>query len=178
MDLNEQLEGIVRDRGASKAGLEAGAQALAQGVSEALKVKLEEVAILVLTSTEQSLKFIWPPALSQGNAVFPVNHKNAVASGVLATMKGKVDNRLSESKHLKFYESVKGMESSGLPIQKMVALPMVAGERTVGVLEVSRKGRTPEEAGPNFTSQDAQFLVGLCRTCVPLLAQLIPKPFF
>jgi hypothetical protein len=178
MDVKEQLEKIARDRGASEAGLEAGAKAFALGICEALQVKPEEVAILLLTSTEQSLKFVWPPALSHGNAVFPANHKNAVASGVLATMRGKVDNRLAESKHLKFYENIRGMECSGLPIQKMVALPMVAGERAVGVLEVSRKGKTPEESGPNFTSQDAQLLVGLCKACVPLLAQLIPKPFF
>ena len=178
MDAKELLEAVIREKGASQAGLESGAKVLAQAISEALGVKPEEVAILVLTSTEQSLKFVWPRALSQGSGVFPANHKSAVASGVLATMKGRVDNRLAESKHLKFYESVKWMECSGLPIQKMVALPMVAGERAVGVLEVSRKGRTPEEAGPNFTSQDAQVLVGLCTTCAPLLAQLIPKPFF
>jgi hypothetical protein len=69
------------------------------------------------------------------------------------------------------------MQTSKLPIQKMVALPLFSGDKKLGVVEVSRKGKTPEEAGPNFTPEDAQALVVLCKEASPLMAQLIPEPF-
>lgn len=177
MGMTEKIQAILASKGASKETLRDGAGVLAEAIADALLVKKEEVAILVLTTSGQTLRFMWPPALYESLAAFPANHKNAIASHVLSTMKGKVDNKLSESKHLRFYENVKGMETSKLPIQKMVALPLVAGSRTLGVVEVSRKGRTPEDAGANFSPEDAQRLVALCKEAAPLLAQLVPAPF-
>ena len=177
MDVKGQLQAIVKTKGATKDGLKEGAKVLAEAISEQLKVKPEEVAIMLLNATGQTLVFVWPPPLFTGGAAFPANHKTAIASGVLATLKGKVDNKISESKHLKFYESVMGMQTSKLPIQKMVALPLFSGDKKLGVVEVSRKGKTPEEAGPNFTPEDAQALVVLCREASPLIGQLIPEMF-
>lgn len=84
---------------------------------------------------------------------------------------------MSESKHLRFYENVKGLETSGLPIQKMLALPLVSGTTPIGVVEVSRKGKSPSESGPNFTPQDAQTVVGICKLAAPILSKLVPDPF-
>jgi hypothetical protein len=177
MDLKAELQQIVDTKGASVTGLEDGARLMAQAISEALKAKSDEVAIILLTSTRESLKFVWPPALFESLSAFPANHKFAFASGILASLKGKVDNKIAESKHLKFFENVKGMETSGLPIQKMVALPIMNGTTPLGVVEVSRKGKNFQEAGPNFTPQDAQDLVAICKTCAPFLAKLVPDPF-
>ena len=177
MALKERLQEIQGSKGATKAGLDEGARAVADAVAEKIKVKPDEVAILVLTSTGKTLKFIWPPALAHSNSVLPADHKNAVASTVLSTKKGKVDNKISESRHLKFFENVKGMETSGTPIQKMVALPLVNGPTPLGVLEVSRKGKTPDAAGADFTPDDAQALVVIARDAAPLLAKLVPDPF-
>ncbi len=176
MGVGERIQSILTAKGASKASLRDGSGALAEAIADALEVKKEEVAVLILTTTGQTLRFVWPPALSESQAAFPANHKSAIASQVLATMKGKVDNKLAESKHLRFYENVKGMETTKVPIQKMVALPLVAGTRTLGVVEVSRKGRTPEDAGPNFSPEDAQKLVALVKEAAPLLAKLVPEP--
>jgi len=177
MDVKAELQQLVSSKGASKAGLEEGAKIMATAIAEGLKTKPDEVAILLLTSTRESLKFVWPPALFQSLSAFPANHKFAFASSILATLKGKVDNKIAESKHLKFFENVKGMETSGMPIQKMVALPIMNGPTPLGVVEVSRKGKSLEEAGPNFTPQDAQDLVAICKACAPLLSQLVPDPF-
>ncbi len=177
MGLKEDLQGIFQEKKASKEALEAAAEVLATAIAEKLAVIPEEVAILVLTTTQKSLKFIWPPPLFKSGSVLPVSHKSAIAATVLSTRKGKVDNKISESKHLRFFENIRGMETSGLPIQKMVALPLMVAGRPIGVLEISRKGRTPEAAGPDFTAQDAQTLVGLSREATPLLAKMIPDPF-
>ena len=177
MGMKEDLQALVKSAGASKDGMKLGVKALAEAVAEKLGVKPEEVAVLLLNATGQTLVFVWPPALYDGKAAFPAAHKTAIASAVLSTLKGKVDNKVSESKHLKFYESVTGMQTSKVPIQKMVALPLFHGERKIGVVEVSRKGKTPEESGPNFTPQDAQALVTICKEASPFIAQLIPEPF-
>lgn len=177
MDVKGQLQAIVKEKGATRDGVKDGAKVLAEAIAEQLKVKPDEVAIMLLNATGQTLMFVWPPPLFAGGAAFPANHKTAIASIVLATLKGKVDNKISESKHLKFYESVMGMQTSKLPIQKMVALPLFSGDKKLGVVEVSRKGKTPEEAGPNFTPEDAQALVVLCKEASPLIGQLIPEMF-
>ena len=177
MDARQKLEALAAQDSPSKSRLEAGVQIFAEAVAAALKVKPDEVAVLILTTTGNTLKFLWPMALRQGAGAIPADHKTAFASEVLRTLKGKVDNRLSESKHLRFFENVKGMETSGLPIQKMLALPLVHGGKAVGVLEVSRKGKNPEEAGPNFTQEEAQRLVVLCRSLLPHLLALRPEPF-
>lgn len=177
MDVKGQLQAVVNEKGATRDGVKDGAKVLAEAIAEKLKVKPDEVAIMLLNATGQTLMFVWPPPLFTGGAAFPANHKTAIASIVLATLKGKVDNKISESKHLKFYESVMGMQTSKLPIQKMVALPLFAGDKKLGVVEVSRKGKTPEEAGPNFTPEDAQALVVLCKEASPLISQLIPEMF-
>jgi len=177
MGISEKIQALLRTKGPSKEALRDGAGAFAEAIAGTLEVKKEEVAVLILNSTGQTLRFVWPPQLFESQAAFPANHKNAIASQVLATMKGRVDNKLAESKHLRFYENVKGMETTKIPIQKMVALPLVAGAQTLGVVEVSRKGRTPEEAGPNFSPEDAQKLVALTKEAAPLLARLVPQPF-
>lgn len=177
MSVSDSLKAILDKEGAGKEGLAKAAKVIAEAIAASLKVKTEEVAILLLTSSGQTLKFVWPPQLAGGLAAFPVTHKSAIASTVLATMKGKVDNKLAESRHLKFFENVKGMETSKVPIQKMVALPLFVGDQKLGVVEVSRKGHTPEEAGPNFSPQDAQALLGICKECSPILAKLLPQPF-
>lgn len=177
MELKVELQQAIDGKGPSRAGLEEGAKIMAMAIAESLKVNPEEVAIILLTSSRESLKFVWPPALLQSLSAFPASHKFAFASGILSTLKGKVDNKIAESKHLKFFENVKGMETSGLPIQKMVALPIMMGPTPLGVVEVSRKGKSLEEAGPNFTPQDAQNLVAICKTCAPFLSKLVPDPF-
>lgn len=177
MALKERLQEIQSKRGATKEGLDEGVRAVADAIAEKLRVKPDEIAILLLTSTGNTLKFAWPPALAHSSSVLPADHKNAVASTVLASKRGKVDNKISESKHLKFFENVKGMETSGLPIQKMVALPLLNGPTPVGVLEISRKGKSADGAGPDFTPEDAQALVGIAREVAPILAKMIPNPY-
>lgn len=177
MDAQNRLKGIAEQKGPSKEGLAEGAGVFAQAVGEELNVKDDEVAVLILTSSGQTLKFVWPPLLAKSLAAFPAGHKGAFATSVLTTLKGKVDNKLSASKHLRFYESVKGAEMTGLPIQRMIAVPLVHDDRAIGVIEVSRKGKTPDEAGPAFTQEDARKLLAVCKAFTPALAALVPQPF-
>lgn len=178
MGLKEELEAILNESGKSRDSLKAAGKVISKFISEIIKVKQDEVAILLLTSTESTLKFIWPPPLFDSNAALPATYQSAFASSVLKTMKGKVDNKVAESRHLKFFENVKGLETSGLSIQKMIGVPLILNEKCIGVLEVSRKGRTAESAGPNFTAEDGQKLVAVTKEFVPIIFKMIPDLFF
>lgn len=178
MGLKEDLGTLLKEKGKSRESLQSAGKIISLSVSQTLNVKQDEIAILLLTSTQSTLKFIWPPPLFDSNAALPADYQSAFASSVLKTMKGKVDNKVSESKHLKFFENVKGLETSGIPIQKMIGVPLIHEGKGVGVLEVSRKGKSPEAAGPNFTAEDGQKLVALAKDFVPFLVAMIPDPFF
>ena len=56
-------------------------------------------------------------------------------------------------RHVSFFESIK-IKDRALPIQKMITAPIFDGEEAVGVVQISRKGETPRDAGPDFTTAD------------------------
>lgn len=178
MGIKDELQKISKEAGKGREGLELAGKAIAEAASKAVGVKTDEVAILLLTTSGNTIKFIWPQPLFESNAALPADYRNAFASSVLKTMKGKVDNKVAESRHLKFFENVKGLETSGQSIQKMIAVPLVHEQKAVGVLEVSRKGKNADAAGANFTSEDGQKLVALAKEFIPKLVELIPNPFF
>lgn len=178
MEIKKELEKILKEFKKGRDALKRAGEVIAEHIAENLNVKKDEVAILLLTSTGTVLKFIHPVPLFEGNAAFPADYKSSFASSVLKSMKGKVDNRISESKHLKFYENVKGLDTSGLPIQKMIAVPITYEGKAIGVIEVSRKGNSLDSAGPNFTAEDGQKLVIISKEIAPYIIEIMPEPFF
>jgi hypothetical protein len=58
-------------------------------------------------------------------------------------------------KHVAFFESVKLREKM-VPIQKMITVPIMLAGEAVGVAQISRKGETPAEAGPDFSQADVK----------------------
>jgi hypothetical protein len=42
-----------------------------------------------------------------------------------------------------------------------MSAPIIADGRVVGVVQISRKGRTPADAGPDFTRKDLRELVSI-----------------
>lgn len=178
MELKEKLLKIYNEKGNGNESLLEAGKIIAEEVSKAIGVKSDEVAIILATTTGNTLKFIYPPPLFESNSAFPADYKNSFASSVFKTMKGKVDNKIYEMKHLKFYENVKGLETSGVPIQKMIGVPIVYESKPIGVIEASRKGVNPDASGPNFTAEDGQKLVALCKEFASILYSMIPNPFF
>ncbi len=178
MGLKENLLKIYNEKGKGRESLSEAGACIAEAVAKEIGVKADEVAILLVTTSGTTLKFIFPKPFFESNSAFPSDYKNSFASSVFKTMKGKVDNKISDSKHLKFYESIKGLETSGTQIQKMIGVPILYENKPIGVLEVSRKGLNPESAGPNFTAEDGQKLLTVCKEFASILYSMIPDPFF
>lgn len=137
--------------------------------------KPDEVAILVLTSDEKHLRFIAPRKLADLGTI-PVTKRDSIAVGVLNRKTGDVNNNVPMVKHVAFFESVKLRERPA-PIQKMITLPILHGAQGFGVVQISRKGESPAEAGPDFTAADLRRAQELFTGIAEFLVAARPEHF-
>ena len=135
----------------------------------------DEVAILVLTSDRKHLRFAAPRKFADLGTI-PVSKRDSIAVNVLARKSGEAMNNVPMVKHVSFFESVK-IRDRAVPIQKMITVPILLQGEAVGVAQVSRKGDTPAEAGPDFTSADVSKAQDLFARISPYLVEARPERF-
>jgi hypothetical protein len=121
-------------------------------VSHEFSCKQDEVAILLLSMDGRHLRFVAPRRFADLGSI-PVTKRDSIAVGVLSRKSGDVINNVPMVKHVSFFESIK-LRDKPAPIQKMVTAPLVVRGQAVGVAQISRKGETSREAGPDFTPAD------------------------
>jgi len=151
---------------------------IASSLMQAFSVEMDEVAILLLKDQGLALRFAYPPKLYLGKTnSFPVNSPS-IAGEVLRTRKGRIDNDVHEIRHLGIYERIPLKDKGPLEIQKMATSPLLLQEgRAIGVVQVSRKGRSPKEAGANFSPFDLLKLNDLGGRLGSYLHGVIPADF-
>jgi len=148
---------------------------IVKSVSQAFSCKQDEVAILLVTGDGRHLRFIAPRPFADLGTI-PLSKRDSIAVRVLASRSGEVINNVPMVKHVTFFESVK-LRGAPAPIQKMVTTPLLVGKQPIGVAEVSRKGASPREAGPDFTAADLQRAKAFFDPIAPSLAEARPKDF-
>ncbi len=143
-------------------------------VREALHLKPDEVAVLLLSADRTMLHFIYPPALAErGRNAFPLIVPS-VAGQVVRTGRGLLTNEMRDTPRLAFYERVRSTESDPLEIRKLLAVPLRNAEgKAVGVVEASRRGATHAASGPNFLPEDQLLLERLVGTASPHLIEAL-----
>ncbi len=138
-------------------------------IAKTFNVHDHEVGILRFE--KQVLQFIYPPRLATVG-VIPVDTSIAVAARVATSKKPAIVNNLAQTKHASVFESI-GFPSKAKVIgqhvdpeaklagviQKMMTVPVLGPAGVVGVIEVSRKGKTAPDAGADFTPADLQKLM-------------------
>lgn len=145
---------------------------LVAAAQDTFTLRPDEVAILFVSPDGAMLTFAFPPELAAGGSnTFPVSVPSlagrAVAEGVSIC-----SNQAPEEQHLGFYERVAVQGIRPLPIQKMLAAPLTGpGGEVRGVVEVSRRGGDPAEAGPDFGPEDAPRLERLAALAAAALAR-------
>ncbi len=123
-------------------------------------VRRDEVALLRVQGN--LLKFAYPPELQTAGAI-PLS-SSAVAARTASSRKAEVFNSFVKVKHESVFEAVKlgsapASEPQARVIQKLMSAPIVgAGNRVLGVIQISRKGAILAAAGPDFTPGDLQLL--------------------
>jgi len=152
------------------------AERIVRSVSVEFGAKTDEVAILVLTSDSKHLRFAAPRKFADLGTI-PISKRDSIAVNVLARKSGEAMNNVPMVKHVSFFESVKIKDRPAVPIQKMITVPILLRGDAVGVAQVSRKGDSPGEAGPDFTAADVTRAQDLFSRISPYLIEARPERF-
>ncbi len=146
-----------------------------KAVTAAFTCKADEVAILVLTSDGKHLRFIAPRKFTDLGTI-PITKRDSIAVTVLGKKSGEAMNNVPLVKHVSFFESVK-LRDRVVPIQKMITVPILFRGQPLGVAQISRKGETPAEAGPDFTPADVRKAQEIFEGVAPFFAEARPQKF-
>jgi hypothetical protein len=151
------------------------ADRIVRSVSVEFGAKTDEVAILLLTSDRKHLRFAAPRKFADLGTI-PVSKRDSIAVNILARKSGEAMNNVPMIKHVSFFESVK-IRDRAVPIQKMITVPILLRGEAVGVAQISRKGESPGEAGPDFTAADVAKAQDLFSKISPYLVEARPERF-
>ncbi|MDA8020039.1 MAG: GAF domain-containing protein [Thermoanaerobaculia bacterium] len=125
-------------------------------------------AVLMLDAEHSRLSFAYPRHLASGN--YMPSDPDSIAGRVAQEKKSMVFNKVAEEPHKDFFERIPDDQGSVRPIQKMIAAPLLDKEGNVfGVVEVNRTGNDLVDAGPDFSSSDAQNLEKCCKAFAPFV---------
>jgi hypothetical protein len=144
-------------------------------VSGAFTVKADEVAILLLTADTRHLRFVSPRKFAELGTI-PVTKRDSIAVNILGKRVGEANNNVPLVRHVAFFESVK-LRDRPVPIQKMITVPILLNGDAVGVAQVSRKGETPADAGPDFSGSDVKRAQEIFQEVAPFLLGARPERF-
>jgi GAF domain-containing protein len=139
-------------------------------IAAAFDVKLHEVAILGLTRDGRSLRFLAPDALREVGQI-PLSSGSALAAKTMREMRPEIVNHFHVVPHATVFEGVPVAEAVRAdPIQKIMSSPIMMGNKPLGIVQVSRKGRSPVDAGPDFTPAQLRSLKSIADALAPCLA--------
>jgi len=144
---------------------------VAEKIAKSLGVKKDEIAILGLSAKWKHLHFLVPEALKHVGFI-PLSSNSALAAKTAKENRSEINNNFSNVRHATVFEGVKAATSSGESIQKIVSAPILYDGKVVGVMQVSRKGMTLFESGPDFTTEDLGKVVALCKPLGKLVKHL------
>jgi hypothetical protein len=138
-------------------------------ISKTFGTTLHEVAILGLTPNGKSLRFLAPDSLRAVGQI-PLSSANALAAKTCREMRPEIVNHFYVVPHASVFEGVPVSETErGDPIQKIMSSPVMLGNQAIGVVQVSRKGKTSADAGPDFTPPQLHTLKTISDALVPCL---------
>ena len=95
---------------------------------------------------------------------------NSLAVRTVREKRPEMINNFPAQKHPTVFESV-ALETGAQernPIQKILSAPLLVDAKPVGVVQISRKGKSPTTAGADFTIRDLATLMataGLLAKC-------------
>lgn len=129
----------------------------------------DEVAILELAPGGKSLRFALPEKL-QAVGTIPLNSTAALAARTARERRSAIVNKFSLSRHASVFEGVPLGRRQSETIQKIMSAPIACGDKVIGVVQISRKGESPLDSGPDFVAADLRRLLGLQDLLVRFLA--------
>jgi hypothetical protein len=169
-DLKKWVAEVVRQ---SHGGEFVGMNRIVDIVSKNFGVQAHEVAILTITPDDRFLRFIVPEKL-QPIGQIPLTSTNSLAARTVREKRAEVINHFAAVPHSSVFEAVPIVqEERGEPIQKIMSVAITHEKKIIGVLQLSRKGKTASLAGPDFTQaqlRELRSIADIMAPCMPLLS--------
>ena len=140
---------------------------IAAELSRSFGVHDDEVAIFKLENAQ--LRFMYPPSLSNVGMI-PLNHSSSVAARTANSKRPEAINNFPQMRHASVFEAVpvdsrtrsqqpdQKPQKIAMVIQKMMSVPVIGPSGVLGVIQLSRKGSSPQAAGADFQATDLQRL--------------------
>jgi GAF domain-containing protein len=125
-------------------------KSVALHLADFLEVTPGDVGIFTYDAARHRLVLVWPPGLRVAGDI-PIDSPNALVAVTARERRTYRENDFSTVKHPQFFEHV----LPGGTVQKIVSVPVLAGEELLGVLQVCRKGCDRRAVGPDFTPDDS-----------------------
>ena len=147
---------------------------LAGDIGKAFSVRPDEVAILATTPDDKFLRFLVPEKLQMIGTI-PLNSTSTMVSRTAREKRSEIINNFTTARHSTVFEAVPlDSKQRGDPIQKIMSVPVVNNNKVLGVLQVSRKGKSVTTAGADFSAAELNSLnqfasqIGRCISLVKL----------
>jgi GAF domain len=139
-------------------------------ISKNFGIQVHEVAIFVLTTDQRFLKFIIPERL-QAVGQLPMTSTSSLAVRTARDKRPEIINHFAVVPHPSVFEAVPiAEEQRGDPIQKIMSAPLAVDKKVIGVIQVSRKGKSAADAGPDFTHQELRELRTIADSLAPYVS--------
>src|SRR5271155_3920610 len=170
-ELKKWVAEVVRQ---SNSGEFVGMNRIVDLVSKHFAVQAHEVAILTITPDDRFLRFVVPEKL-QNVGQIPLTSTNSLASRTVREKRPEVINHFAVVPHSSVFEAVPIVqEERGEAIQKIMSAPILQERKVAAVIQISRKGKTAADAGPDFTHpqlRELKLVADTLSPCVPLLCK-------
>jgi hypothetical protein len=157
VELGSLVDAMIRS--GQRPGTEGLAQ-LAQTLGKLFGVASDEVAILTLNPKNKTLTFVIPEKLAEVGTI-PLTSASALAARTARERKAELINNFSTSRHATVFEGVPLGRRQGEHIHKIMSAPILDGVNVVGVIQISRKGQSAANSGPDFVQKDLRVLTSL-----------------
>jgi hypothetical protein len=135
-----------------------------------------EVAIFLANEEKTILSFACPSYLVNSGMI-PVSSTEAFTASIYRSGRGIIENNLQQQKHLGIFEIIRTPEGKIMPVWKMVGAIIAVENEKIGVIELSRRAVSADEAGEDFSERELQFLEKTIRILAPYLKRVMPRDF-
>jgi hypothetical protein len=151
-------------------------EAIEQFYTDNFYLKEYEVAIFLTNQEKTVLSFACPRYLVNSGMI-PISSTEAITSSIYRTGRGIIENNLQQQKHLSIFEIIRTPEGEMKPIWKMIAALIAVEDDKIGVIEISRRAKTVEDADEDFSENDLIFLQKTIKILAPFLKRVLPDNF-
>jgi hypothetical protein len=151
MKLHEFLARMEADLSAQN-DAEKRLELMAKALRQAFGVKSDEVGIFAYFPDHRTLEFLWPVPLRPMGSI-PLSSTVSLVARTAREKVPRLNNSFALTPHTTVFENIpqEGVAPTERIIQRIMSVPMMAGEELRGVIQVSRKGASRDTAGKDFT---------------------------